>query len=252
LFLRVRDFGTVERQRFPEPSTAGRAFAVVAAAAADIEGQVASILLMTEEGTTAKAAARAALVRRLAAIARTARLVARTVPGAADGFHLSPKPSDVALLAVARAFVREGQAAKDQLVPLGLPETFITDVQVRIDRFEQAIRNRRAATVALASAHAAIATAVAQGFDAVRTLDVVIANTMEDDPLLLNAWRRDRRVRWTGKAPAGTPRSRATSNDAAAMLSSVAAEGRGDGAAAPEISERWVARLSAGPLKRVS
>ena len=55
-----------------------------------------------------------------------------------------------------------------------------------------------------------IRTAFAQAFDACRTLDVVVTNTLKRDPMLLAAWGRDRRV---------TPKSRVTAAVASPAVS---------------------------------
>lgn len=41
---------------------------------------------------------------------------------------------------------------------------------------------------------AGIAAAIAEGFKAARTLDVIVPNTLHDDPERLAAWSRSRRV----------------------------------------------------------
>ena len=140
MFLRVRDFGHVHRDRFPESSTAGKAFA---AAVAGLEAHAMAGLLTAEEGRTARDAARDALVDRLTAIARTARVIARALPGADAVFRMPAERSDTSLLTTARAFISEGQAVKNRFVPLGTPDDFLTGLQKVVDTYDQAIGGRR-------------------------------------------------------------------------------------------------------------
>jgi hypothetical protein len=67
-----------------------------------------------------------------------ARVIARALPGADEVYKLPEQRTDTALLTTARAFIREGQAAKERFVPLGMSENCLTDLQ------EQAIGGRRA------------------------------------------------------------------------------------------------------------
>jgi hypothetical protein len=210
MLLRVRDFGSAHRARFPESSTAGKGFAAVAGAVAAIEGHAMDGLVTAEEGRKARDAAREVLVERLTAIARTARVIARDLPGADDVFKVPEQRSDTALLTTARAFIREGEAVKARFVPLGMSDRFLTDLQAVVETFEEAIHGRRAGRSGLAVARAGLKTALAQGLDAVRTLDVVVANTLQDDLAVLTAWKRGRRMTSKAKGAPGvktTPES---------------------------------------------
>ena len=152
----TRDRPVVGRSS-PESSVAGKAFETVARAAADVETYATAKLLTAEEGKKSKAAARA-IVERLTTIARTARVIAETTPGADGVFQLPEKKSDVALLTTARAFIREGEAAKERFVTLGMPDTFVAELEALVDGFEQAIRDRRAGKTGLAAAQAGLKT----------------------------------------------------------------------------------------------
>jgi hypothetical protein len=46
----------------------------------------------------------------------------------------------------------------------------------------------------VSAARAAIDAALDAGFDALHTLDVVVTNTLKDDPVLTAAWRRARAI----------------------------------------------------------
>jgi len=204
MLVRVRNFGMTHRQHFPETSAGGKAFTVVAEAAAALEAHATAKLLTAEEGKKTKAAARNAVVERLAVIARTARELARTVPGADSVFRLPEGRSDVALITTARAFVREGQSRIERFVPLGMAGTFVAELQEVTDTFEQAVKGREAGRAGLAEARGGIKAALAKGADAVRTLDVIVSNTLEDNPVLVDVWKRERRVITKGKTTAAS------------------------------------------------
>ena len=182
MLLRVRDFGTAHRGRFPESSTAGKAFAAVSAAVTTLEAHATARVLAAEEGKKAKRAA----------------------------FRLPKQRSDQAWLTSARAFIREGEAVKARFVTFGMPDTFVTNLQELTGSFEQAIRGWRVGKSGLA-ALAGIKTALGQGLDAARTLDVVLANSLDDDPVLLAAWARARRVEAKPRTTRVSAKSAATS-----------------------------------------
>ena len=192
MFQRVRDFGNAHRQEFPDGSMGGKAFRGVEAAIAQIEANATAKVLTAEEGRKAKAAARLMLTDRLSTIARTARLMAKRVPGSDAVFQVPIDSSDLALLTSARAFITECQAALDRFVLLGLPKTFVTELQELTDSFEQAVLGRRAGKTGRAAAQAGMKAAQALGMDAIRTLDIVVTNTLKGDPVSLTTWKRDR------------------------------------------------------------
>jgi hypothetical protein len=194
MFLRVRDFGNARCQEFPDESMGGKAFRAVEAAIAEVEAHATEKVLTAKEGRQARAAARLVLVDRLTSIARTARLMSKSVPGSDAVFQLPEYSSDVELLTAARAYVREGQAAIDRFVLLGMPKTFVNDLQALVDGFEQAMHGRRVGKAGAAAARAGLKTAIVQGIDAVGTLDIVVSNTLKDDPVALAVWKRDRRI----------------------------------------------------------
>ena len=117
--------------------------------------------------------------------------------------HAPGRLPDIALLATARAVLEDSQVSVDSLVPLGLPETFVTDLQELINRFEQAVSGCRTNRAGVAASVFGIRTAFAQALDACRTLDVVVTNTQKRDPVLLAVWKRDRRVNPKSRAAAG-------------------------------------------------
>jgi hypothetical protein len=156
-------------------------------------------VLTAEEGRRAKGAARQLLVDRLSTIARTARLMAKHAPGADAVFQVPADSSDLALLTAARAAITACEAALDRFVLLGLPKTFVAELQELTDSFEQAVHGRRAGKTGRAAAQAGIRTAQVLGMDAIRTLDIVVTNTLKDDPVSLAVWKRDRVIQAKSK-----------------------------------------------------
>ena len=194
MLSRVKEFGNRHRELFPESSTSGQMFDKVSQAIDGIEAHTTTKLLAAKDGRQAKTAARATVRQALRALVRTARGAARMAPGSDDKFRMPTRKSDVALLTTARALLHEAEGVKDTLVQLGLPPTFVTDLQKATDALEEAMRGRGAGRSIVAAAQAGITAALAHGSDAVQLLDVLVANAAEHDPVVFAAWQRDRRV----------------------------------------------------------
>src|SRR5262249_13928370 len=99
-----------------------------------------------------------------------------------------------ALMTIARVFIQDAEATKDQFVAHGLAETFVGELQKLLEKFEQAARDREAGRSARIAAQAGIEKALLAGLAAVRKLDVIIANQLQHDPATLAVWERERRV----------------------------------------------------------
>jgi hypothetical protein len=194
MFLRVRDFGTMHRDRFPEASKAGQMFAHVADAVAQIEAQGLARLQAVRGGRAGKAAARKAMCEWMLVIGRAARDVARTGTGLSAGLRLPKRRSDAALVTAARLFLETCQPVSDELIQLGLSANWVSELTAAIDAFEDRRSSRRAGRYGVSAARAAIDAALDAGFDALHTLDVVVTNTLKDDPVLTAAWRRARAI----------------------------------------------------------
>jgi hypothetical protein len=194
MLLRVRDFGKTHRELFPESSHGGKAFATVAGVVDGIEAHAQTKLLAAKNGMNAKKVARETMRQRMRVIARTARGVLHLAPSGNRKFVMPLYRSDVALLTAARAFVREGEAVLEKLLELDMPRHCIEELRAAANAFEAAMQGRRAGRSGVAASQAGISTAIARGAHAVRTLDVVVLNVLENDAVTLAAWRRDRRV----------------------------------------------------------
>lgn len=210
MFLRVKDFGVEHRDEFPESSPAGLAFSAVTSAAAAIEA--ADAKLQTAQATRrAKAALRDDIVERLTTVARTARLAASTTPDLDAMFQVPLRRADSTLVAAARRFAEGGETASDALARLGLPPAIFTELRDGAGRLAQAVVSRRADKDSRAKAQETLKHAMKGGLDALRTLDVVVGNTLRGNPVLLAAWKRVRRVSPKTKAtPADAPLPKAS------------------------------------------
>ncbi len=194
MLQRVQKFGETHRELFPASETGGEAMAAVAAAVRQLSEQAVSKVTTAQGGKRAKALARRALTLRLEAVRRSARAIAEDDPGFDDPFQMPRSRSAQALLIAGRAFVREAEARKERFLAYRSPETFVTSLSVLVDALEQAIHSREAGRDGVASARAGIQAALASGFAAIRKLDVIVVNQLQDDPMTLAVWERDRRV----------------------------------------------------------
>jgi hypothetical protein len=209
MLVRVRDFGVSRRDAFPARSVAGRAFTAVATAVAELGEPVASSAAAARGGTGSRTHARAALVDALRVIDRTARAIAMKTPGFDEVFRRPHRRQrDRTLIMTGRLVLQRAAASRDRFVALNLRANFVEDLQERVDRFEQALAARDRAASRLAVARARVAHAFRSAYNAVRTLDVIVANQFRGDSAVQAAWARarrlghPRRVRTRGKSVA--------------------------------------------------
>ena len=195
MFQRVRQFAGTYGGKVGKATLGGKAFSTVVAAVEQIETCSTALVRTSDDGATARDAARKAIARHLKDVARTARLASRKLPAEGGQAFEVPRrrPSDVSLLAAARGVIADGPAAAPALAQFGLAGSFIRDLQALVDQFGEADRGRLARRLSLASARVGLTTALADAADAVHTLDVVVANTFKDDPMALAEWQTARR-----------------------------------------------------------
>jgi hypothetical protein len=194
MFTRVRDFGAAHRDVFPDGSVGAQAFANVAAAAAAFETHLDAKSTTAAKSRQTKTTACKTLKDRMRGVIRTSRGVARVSADGRKAFRMPVRRSDIALLTAARACVKAANPIESDCIHLGLSATFLADLREAIDDYERVIRDRRTHRAAAAAAQKGITAAIADGFAAIRTLDIVVANTIEKDPERFAAWRRDRRL----------------------------------------------------------
>jgi len=194
MLQRVHTFGETRRDLFPVESLGGRAFEAVGAAVNELARHAASKMSAARGGRLAKATTRAELLGRLTDIVRSARVISRSEPEFGDPFHLPVPRSDQALVTTGRVFVTAGETVKSRFIEYGMPEDFVTSLRAVVDEFEQALKTREAGKDGTTLARASIEAALDSGLEAVRTLDVIVANRLRTDTATLQVWERDRRV----------------------------------------------------------
>jgi hypothetical protein len=145
-------------------------------------------------GTSSKAVARAVLRETLDAISHTAHSVAFDTPGLDDKFRVPRGHGDQGLLSAARAFAQDAEPIAAQFVAHELPQTFLTNLQARIDALEEAREEQRAARDAHITARRRIEAALEHSLEAVQRLDPIVANKLHDDPVAASVWRTARHV----------------------------------------------------------
>ncbi len=111
--------------------------------------------------------------------------------------------SYVGLLAAARSFLAEAGECRVELDALDLPAACLPDLGQAVADLEAALAARREGRGQTAAASAGIREAFTNGSRAIRTLDIVVPNTLGSDGVTAARWARDRRV-ITGD-PKGAP-----------------------------------------------
>ena len=222
MFVRVRDFGAEHASLFPEGTIGGQAFARVLAAAAKVEDQLKEHVLGQGEARRIKAATRDAVYDQLKTIAAAARRFTRAETGA-NPFQLPSRRNLATVLSTARAFMQSAESRKAEFEKFGLPSTFIADFGAQVTQLQQAADVRLSAKTARGRAQAGIEVAIADGLDAVRDLDVVVAiATRQADPVTYAAWTAARRIEGQNRAPAVEEEAPASPPEAPAQPAPVA------------------------------
>ena len=206
MMVRVRDFGAAHAASFPSATISGELFAQLEAIVTELESHAAaqsSGASAAREGTSVRAAARAALREDMEAISRTARAMAIDSPGLEDRFRVPPGNSnDQALINAARAFLTDAAPLSNAFTHHELPATFLADLEADINRFEAAVNNQSRGTETRVTATAAIDAAIERGIETVRRLDAIVQNKFRDDPARLAAWQS---ASHTERAPRSSP-----------------------------------------------
>ncbi len=209
MLVRVRDFGDSHQELFPRSTLAGKLFVEIADAVDELDQHAVSKMSAhgaALEGGGARVEAREALRERLDAIIRTARMMGDDHPDLANTFRLPDTHTDQALLTAARLVARDAKACEADFVAHALPETFLTDFSAALEKFEQGLHDRDAGRDEHLAARASFEAALASGWAAVRKLDVLVANRLHDDPVMMAVWERGRRVEYGSRSrnPAAT------------------------------------------------
>lgn len=205
MLRRVHTFGTNHQHLFPPETRGGQAFVVVTEATRELETHAVSRLALAKEGKDSKARARRALTEHMDAIVRSARTIARGTPGF-DVRYRMPRPrTDASLLATARLFVDLVGASKDRFVEYGMSADVGTALQSLAQAFEAATVANDAERDGHTQARARFEAALERGLEAVRQLDIIVANRCRGDDVTMAVWERDRRVEYARRARKATP-----------------------------------------------
>lgn len=199
MFVCVRDFGNVYKEKFPEGSEGSKAFAAVTAVVAEVDGLLNTKLTAKRVSSGSKEAARQVLMGHIAAIARSARVLATATPGADERFPLPERKGDFAVLQGGRLFLQEAAPVKDSLIRCGLSPTFLDDLQQSVASFERHIGIRSEGRSGAAVSRDGIRARVKKGIETVRSLDALVLNVLGQDDKAMSRWKRDRHVDMTGK-----------------------------------------------------
>jgi hypothetical protein len=210
MLVRIQAFGATHKDKFPDGSIGGKAFAAVDAAVAQLSHHALDKMATRREEIRLKAAARRKLAEQLEKIARTARVIAQDKPGFDDPFRVTRLRSDQALVTAGRMFAREAERVKPVFVAHNLRESVLTELPGLVETLDQAIRSRDTGRIDQTAAQAGIDAAIASGLAAARKLDIIVPNAFEDDPIILRVWDtqrhlgRTRRPRTAATAPLPT------------------------------------------------
>lgn len=212
MFIRVRGFGDEHRARFPAVTRGGQMFADVAAAVAEFDAHVMRRVVVRVEAGRLKKSTHTEVTDYMKVLARTARQVTRG-EAVRNPFVMPAKRSMSALLAGARTFVDEARSRERAFVDFGMPSAFIGEFTRLVERLESAIAIRNNGRSLRAQVQTAIETAVRNGMEAARALDVIVTNVMRENPASLAQWRRARHI--DGVRSTRVPRTAAVDLDKA-------------------------------------
>lgn len=195
--VRMRDFGAANGSLFPASSPGGEMFAKVAMAVAAIEEHLKSLALGSASARGVKASTRAAVYTYMKTLAKAARRIWRKERDA-NPFKMPRRNLLQVQVGTAQAFLVEAERRQDRFVGIGLPSTFISDYRVLVDELTQAFYGRLNSKTIRATAQAGIKTAIRQGLEVVRDLDVLVDIATRQDPVLASAWRVARTIEGQG------------------------------------------------------
>ena len=202
MLVRVRDFADGYGDLFPASSVAREKFAAVAAAVKELDAQELTHMAASVSARAhRKTLEREALVARLQAMSRTARVLSKEEPGLDKQFQVPNQATDHTLLTTGRKFARDAEPFSSEFVAQGMPATFVADLDARVDSFERALRDRGLGRESRRAARASTKAALMSGLAAVRSLDAIVANHLRDDAVTRTVWARDRRIAYPGRTP---------------------------------------------------
>jgi hypothetical protein len=191
-FKNVDTFGIKYATDFPPASLGGQQFALVHAAVpltAGLGATQVSGAEQTHSAVLAKVAGRFHLHDDMVGITNAAHSLALLgTAGIAGKFLMPHNNGDQALLNAARAFAADAVAFQAQFVSVGLPATFITQLNSDIAGFETAVSTKGAALGTKAGATSGLEDAAHKAAVALHVLNTVVKNTCKNNPARLAEW----------------------------------------------------------------
>jgi hypothetical protein len=191
-FKNVDAFGIANAADFPAASMGGQQFALIHAAvpqtatlgAAQVSGKGAA-----HSSVMSKVAGRFHLHDDLLGITTAAHSLALLGTAGLDGKFLMPRSGgDQALLNSARAIQTDAAAWVAQLISLGLPATFLTQLGTDITAFEASITAKGAGVGAQAGATGGLENTAHQAAIALHVLKTIVPNIYKNNPAKLAEW----------------------------------------------------------------
>jgi hypothetical protein len=216
MLRRVYAFGADHARQFPADTVGGRMFATVGKCVLDVARHDATRPAGRKGArgaATPRLVARRGLRQRLQAIRRTARALALDTPGFDSRFRLPRGNGSPRLLAAARSVKAAAGESAGEFIAHGLPQTFLEDLATWIEQLDRAMRESRQSRVARRSAATGLRASLEAGFRAVRRLDAVVPNVLDDDPSSMGRWRTARHITRGGRPRRSQTRSAGGSVD---------------------------------------
>jgi hypothetical protein len=194
MLVRVRDFGTAHALLFPKSTIVVQSLAAIDEAVKQLTTYTGSRVMATRGSAKTKYAARAALRDALRAVNQTARAIAAQDPAFQNKFQMPRRQAAPVLVMLARSFAQHAEPLAPRFIERGMPATFLADLTAAADAYETAVRGRDVAKQENSEAQALIQASIAAGLSAVDQLDVVVANSLRDNPGALAKWMQARRI----------------------------------------------------------
>ena len=150
----------------------------------------------TLRGTTGeKAAAKAALRKQMGKLAKTAKILDKTVyPTVAAEMRMSGAQSYAEVLERGRAFVAALTGKTAAFIEYGAAATVLADLQAAVSTLDAAMNHKGSAKSTYSGSTAGMAAQTRAGVTAMRKLDAILSNAYADDPVALAGWNTAKRI----------------------------------------------------------
>src|SRR5436853_2050787 len=194
---RMCDFGAAHQHRFRPGTPAAETLTAMASTVTELKAATAaqaSLRNRLREMLRSKTDARAALRDDIESLYETARGIAAKQPGFDDKFQESFW-GDPKLLSAASSALRDAAPMADAFVEHALPPDFLEILKRKIQRFERAREEYATVRTACAIGQKTLEDSLRKAVAGAKGFDVIIKNTLRDDPAALTAWEELCRVR---------------------------------------------------------